>query len=66
MSHLTDPTEPIHPVITATWPVSGRFELSLWLVAAAAAGCGQPAHLDGPLTDLAVTNLCLWPTHARA
>jgi hypothetical protein len=52
-------------MITATWPVSDPFELSLWLVAVAA-GCGRPAHLDGPLGDLAVTNLSRWPAYARA
>jgi hypothetical protein len=67
MSHLIDPSnEPIHPVLTATWPVADPFELALWCGALAALAQRRPAYISGDMAQLAADNLSRWPAYARA
>jgi hypothetical protein len=65
MFPLFAPDEPLHPLITDTWPVAHPFELALWLDGLATLG-RAPAHLNGSFGDLAVTNLAPWVSRASA
>jgi hypothetical protein len=57
----SDSEEPIHPMITDTWPVATPLELALWVGALSAVAGGFRVHIGADVAELARQTRALRP-----